>query len=247
MGKQASTILEMLLDGKEKESLVKENITFYQQTRNKLTYHSGVLEGIRLKEKQVELIGENAAVNLYGSEPVTIDDIDETKNHMKCFQYILDHVGEVITKEFIRTLHSMIKANTHSGARENIGSYKTKENPIGNMATTAPEQVETELSKLLEDYNQKEEIYIEDIFHFHSDFILISPFLDANGRIARMLMFKECLKYNITPFIIEDVHKSIYFRIIRDSREYVDLAMDLCLQEQKKYKVLVDLYKKKKW
>ncbi|MBD5088812.1 MAG: cell filamentation protein Fic [Clostridiales bacterium] len=241
------SVLEMLLDGKSDASRIMEYTTFYNLTKNKLTYHSGVLDGLRLSESQVGFIGESGGgVELYTNEPVTLDDIRETNNHFACFDYMLEHVTEPVTEEMLRQYHIIMKKDTYSASRENPGNFKVRKNMVGQLVTTEPKKVSEELTKLLEEYNSKDDIYVEDIFFFHRDLIKISPFPDCNGRIARMIMFKECLWLGITPVIIEDIEKSYYHRALKEGRKDIDICFGLCLQAQKRYDTMVALYHKKK-
>lgn len=241
------SVLEMLLDGKSKTSKIKEYRTFYNQTKIKLAYHSGALDGIRLTEGQVEFIGENGGgVDLYTNEPVTLNDIWETSNHFACFDYLLEHVTEPVTEDMLRQCHKIMKKDTHSGSKEKPGDFKTRRNTVGQIVTTEPEQVLEEISKLLEEYNNQKDIFVEDIFCFHCDLIKISPFPDCNGRIARLILFKECLRLGQRPFIIGNKQKSYYYRVLKDSRENKNMSLDLCMQEQKRYNNMVTLYRKKR-
>lgn len=243
---QGNKILEMLLKGRESKGVSGgEDSGFYQQTQTKLAYHSGNLDGIRLAESQVEFIHENGSVKLFGSEPVTLDDIQEVKNHFLCMDYLLDHVEEPLSEDLLKHCHKLLKEDTLTGGRTDTKAYKTKKNMAGNMPTTAPELVEEEIAVLLDNYESKEKKYIEDVFAFHCQLIGISPFTDGNGRIARMLLFKECLRHDITPFIIEDMQKVLYFKALRDGGKHFDMFADLCFQAQGKYKDLVQLFTKR--
>lgn len=243
---QENNILEMLQKGRESRGISGgEDAGFYQQTQIKLAYHSGNLDGIRLAESQIEFIHENGSVKLFGNEPVTLDDIQEVKNHFLCMDYLLDHVEDEVSEELLKYCHKLLKAGTLSGGRTDPEAYKTKKNMVGTMPATAPELVEKEIAELLAHYESMEKVYIEDVFAFHCQLIRISPFVDGNGRIARMLLFKECLRHGITPFIIEDIQKVMYFKALRDGGKHFDLYADLCFQAQDKYKDLVQLFTKR--
>lgn len=241
------SVLEMLLDGKSSSSKIIEYTTFYNLTKNRITYHSGAIDGLRLSERQVEFIGESGGgVDLYTNEPITLDDIRETNNHFACFDYILEHAEEPVTEEMLRQCHRIMKKDTYSSSREKAGDFKIRKNMVGQIATTDPDQVVQELSELLEEYNSKTKIYVEDVFFFHCDFIKISPFPDCNGRIARLIMFKECLRLGIRPIIIDDIEKTYYHRVLKDCRKNRNMSMELCLRAQKRYNSMVALYQKKK-
>lgn len=239
-------VVKMLLEGKKSKGVSKEEAGFYQQTQARLAYHSGYLDGIRLIRAQVDCICDNGSVNLLGNEMVTLDDIQETKNHFVCMDYILEHIEDEVTEDFIKECHVIMKKDTRSGQREDVREYRRKNLMNGTTPAVEPKQIESEMQKLLAAYGELEETYIENVFALHCGLIRISPFNNANGRIARLILFKECLKYKITPIIIEDMQKAEYYHALRSGETNFDACMDLCFQCQDTYRELVKLYVKKK-
>lgn len=140
---------------------------------------------------------------------VNVDDIIETVNHFQCFDYILDCAEEILTENIIKKIQSMLKSNTSDSRLEwfNVGDYKQRPNMVGDFKTTPPGKVKKEMQRLLFEYQQKDDISFEDIIEFHYNFEKIHPFQDGSGRVGRLIIFKECLKYNIIPFVIDERHK----------------------------------------
>lgn len=178
----------------EKEMKLKGGL--YHQTQIKLAYNSNRIEGSRLSEDQTRYIYETNTVNMEQDEAANVDDIIETVNHFSCFDYMLVHADEELTEEMIKEFHRLLKRNTSDERKEwfRVGDYKTKPNVVGDMKTTAPTKVISEIQKLLTDYHQKIDITIDNIVDFHYRFESIHPFQDGNGRVGRIIMFKECLK-----------------------------------------------------
>ena len=177
------------------------------------------------------------------TEVIELDDITEAINHFKLFDYILDTYNEEITLDYIIKLHKILKRNTSDEAnpKYNVGGFKVLPNIIGLVNviyTSAPENVESDLQKLLDQYYSLKEITIEDLITFHVRFERIHPLSDGNGRIGRILMFKECLKHNIVPFIIRDVNKAYYLRGLKEFDNDTAYLFDTCLAEQDYYKAL---------
>lgn len=199
-GIDKSTLLYIMQE--EKRMKLKGGI--YHQTQIKLAYNSNHMEGSRLTEEQTRYIYETNTVGL-DKEPANIDDIIETVNHFQCFDYMLDHAMDILSEDMVKHFHALLKANTSDSRLEwfNVGEYKQRPNMVGESKTTPPKQVKKEMEKLLFNYRQKESIGFEDIVEFHYCFEKIHPFQDGNGRVGRLIMFKECLKHNITPFIID--------------------------------------------
>lgn len=215
----------------------------YHQTQVKLAYNSNHIEGSKLTEDQTRYIYETNTIGLE-KEPANIDDIIEAVNHFGCFDYIIDHASETLTESIIKELHYILKVNTSDSRLEwfNIGDYKQKPNMIGDTQTTPPKQVQKEIQRLLFDYNQKDNITFNDIVEFHCRFEKIHPFQDGNGRVGRLIIFKECLKYNIVPFIIEESHKLYYYRGLKEFDSEQGYLIDTCLSAQDKYKELLEYF-----
>lgn len=215
----------------------------YHQTQIKLAYNSNHMEGSKLTEDQTRYIYET---NTIGSEkePVNIDDIIETVNHFQCFDYILDCAEEALTETIIKKIHSILKSNTSDSRLEwfCVGDYKQRPNMTGDSKTTPPGKVKKEMQQLLFEYQQKDEISFDDIVEFHYLFEKIHPFQDGNGRVGRLIIFKECLKYNIIPFIIDERYKMYYYRGLKEFENEKGFLTDTCLFAQDEYKELLEYF-----
>lgn len=227
-----STLLYRLRE--EKKIKLKGGI--YHQTQVKLAYNSNHMEGSRLTEEQTRYIYETNTIGL-DKEPANIDDIIETVNHFQCFDYILDCAEEILTENIIKKIHYLLKSNTSDSRLEwfNIGDYKQRANMVGDSKTTPPGKVKKEMQRLLFEYQQKDNIFFEDIIEFHYNFEKIHPFQDGNGRVGRLIIFKECLKHNITPFIIDEQHKLYYYRGLKEFQNERGYLIDTCLSAQDVY------------
>lgn len=228
----------------EKEAKLKGGI--YHQTQIKLAYNSNHIEGSRLTEDQTRYIYETNTVGLE-KEPVNVDDIMETINHFQCFDYMIDHTNDTLDERFIKDAHRILKTNTSDSRLSwfHVGEYKIRKNMVGDMKTTPPEKVKDEMNKLLMEYNKKTDITFEDILDFHVKFERIHPFQDGNGRVGRIILFKECLRYNIVPFIIEDDLKIFYYRGLKEWSSEKGYLTDTCLTAQDRYKVYLDYFEVK--
>lgn len=235
-----NTLLEMLKE--EKEMGLKGGI--YHTTQIKFAYNTNHIEGSKLSEEQTRYIYETNTIAPEGHEATSIDDIMETVNHFQCFDYMLDHVTEPLSEEIIKKFHFLLKTNTSDSRKAwfNVGEYKSRPNVVGNRHTTAPSKVQEELNRLISKYNSKENITIEDIIAFHHDFEVIHPFQDGNGRVGRLIMFKECLRHNITPFIIEETHKLFYYRGLQEFKTEKGYLIDTCLSAQDHYEQLMQYF-----
>jgi Fic family protein len=179
---------------------------------------------------------------------INVDDIVETINHFSCFRYLLKTASEPLNEFIIKEYHRILKAGTSDSQKDwfNVGEYKKLENMIGDKETTLPENVSKEMHVLLENYQQKNThaaYTIEDIITFHHDFENIHPFQDGNGRVGRLIMFKECLKNNIIPFIIDEEHKLYYYRGLKEYKKTPGYLVDTCLSAQDSYKEYLNYYK----
>lgn len=215
----------------------------YHQTQIKLAYNSNHIEGSQLTEDQTRYIYETNTIG-FDKEPANIDDIMETVNHFRCFDYMIDCVGNTLNEDFIKNTHKILKNNTSDSKLSwfNVGEYKARKNMVGDMETTSPEKVKIEISKLLNEYLKKQIITLDDILDFHVRFERIHPFQDGNGRVGRIIMFKECLKYNIVPFIIEDNLKMFYYRGLKEWNNENGYLRDTCLTAQDRYKAYLDYF-----
>ena len=234
------TLLEILQE--EKSSGYSGGI--YHKTQIELTYNSNHIEGSSLTHEQTEYIFET---NTLGTETgsVNVDDVIETANHFRLVSLIIDNAKSMLTEEFIKELHLMLKNGTSNSRKDwfAVGDYKKLPNEVGGMNTALPEEVSGKMKKLLNEYNAKEEKSFEDILDFHVKFEKIHPFQDGNGRVGRLIMFKECLKYNIVPFIIEDDLKMFYYRGLAEWETEKGYLRDTCLTAQDRYKVYLDYFR----
>lgn len=234
-----STLLYRLRE--EKKIKLKGGI--YHQTQIKLSYNSNHMEGSKLTEDQTRYIYETNTIGLE-KEPANIDDIIETVNHFQCFDYILDCADELLTEYIIKEIHAILKSNTSDSRLEwfNVGDYKQRPNMVGDSKTTPPSKVKNEMQRLLFEYNQKENISIDDIVEFHYRFEKIHPFQDGNGRVGRLIIFKECLKHGIVPFIIDERHKLYYYRGLKEFESERGYLTDTCLSAQDVYKEMLEYF-----
>ncbi len=215
----------------------------YHQTQIKLAYNSNHIEGSKLTEEQTRYIYETNTIGL-GKEPVNVDDIIETVNHFQCFDYILDYAEDILSENIVKKLHFMLKSNTSDSRLEwfRVGDYKQRPNMVGDSKTTPPGKVKKEIQQLLFKYQQKSSISFYDIMEFHYYFERIHPFQDGNGRVGRLIMFKECLKHNIIPFIIDERHKLYYYRGLKEFENEKGYLTDTCLSTQDEYGKLLSYF-----
>lgn len=216
----------------------------YHKTQIDLTYNSNHMEGSRLTHDQTRFIFETNTIGIE-NEVVNVDDIIETTNHFRCIDMIIDHVKTELNEKFIKELHFILKSGTSDSKKDwfAVGDYKKFPNEVGNMKTPLPEEVDNLMKDLLKEYNSKKEKTFEDILDFHVQFERIHPFQDGNGRIGRLIMFKECLKYNIVPFIIEDNLKMFYYRGLKEWNNERGYLVDTCLTAQDRYKACLDYFR----
>ena len=226
----------------EKESKLKGGI--YHKVQIELTYNSNYIEGSCLTHDQTRYIYETNTIGLT-NEVINVDDIVETANHFRCIDLIIDKANLNITENLIKQLHFILKNGT-TDSRKNwfvVGDYKKLPNEVGGRVTTSPEKVEDEVKSLIEWYNNIKNKTLKDIIEFHYRFECIHPFQDGNGRVGRLLMFKECLKYNIVPFIIDDKLKTFYYRGLKEWKQEKGYLIDTCLAAQDQFKVYLDYFR----
>ncbi len=223
----------------EKEMKLKGGI--YHQTQIKLAYNSNRMEGSRLSEDQTRYIYETNTIDMENGKPARVDDIIETVNHFQCFDYMLDHAEDFLTELMIKEFHKIMNSNTSDSRKDwfRVGDYKMKPNMVGDKKTTPPSKVKKEMAQLLEAYHEKKKISLEDIIDFHYRFESIHPFQDGNGRVGRLILFKECLKHNMTPFIINDLDKVCYYRGLNEYQMEKGYLTDTCLSAQDHYAELI--------
>ncbi|MBR3616702.1 MAG: Fic family protein [Bacteroidaceae bacterium] len=236
---KVSPLLEILR--REKESRLKGGI--YHRTQVDLTYNSNHIEGSRLTHEQTRFIFETNTVGVEG-ETLRVDDIIETTNHFRCIDFIIDKAGEKLTESFIKELHLLLKQGTSDSRKEwfVVGDYKLLPNEVGGNCTTAPADVHIEIKALLKEYNGKKRKSLEDIIDLHQRFEVIHPFQDGNGRVGRLVMFKECLANGLVPFIITDEQKMFYYRGLQEWGRVRGYLLDTCLTAQDNYKALLDYF-----
>ena len=233
-----------LLDILQEEKKRKYSGGIYHKTQIELTYNSNHMEGSRLTHDQTRYIFETNTIGIE-NEIINVDDVIETANHFRCIDIIIDQAKAPLSEKLIKELHLTLKNGTSDSRKEwfSVGDYKKLPNEVGGIETTAPEEVPVKIKKLLAEYNSKRNKTIDDIINFHVNFERIHPFQDGNGRIGRLIMFKECLKYNIVPFIIEDNLKLYYYRGLKEWNTQKGYLIDTCLTAQDKYKTYLDYFR----
>lgn len=225
----------------QKKTKFKGNLYHYSQVN--FAYNSNKIEGSKLTEDETEEIFETSSFIPKSDDSIKLDDLIEMKNHFRLFDYCLDIIDEPLSKEIIIKMNKILKRNTsdEDNPRYNIGGFKIVPNKIGliNVINTSePENVAKDIDNLLNEYNNKENITIEDIIDFHYQFETIHPFADGNGRVGRMIMFKECLKNNIMPFIVLNKDKPFYMRGLKNYKHDKMFLIDTIKHEQDLYDVL---------
>ena len=216
----------------------------YHKTQIELTYNSNHIEGSSLTHEQTRYIFETNTIDVENGS-INVDDVIETANHFRIVSLIIDNAKSTLTQEFIKKLHLLLKNGTSDSRRDwfVVGDYKKLPNEVGGMNTTLPGEVPEKMKELLDEYNAKEEKSLDDILDFHVKFEKIHPFQDGNGRVGRLVMFKECLKYNIIPFIIEDDLKMFYYRGLAEWETEKGYLRDTCLTAQGRYKAYLDYFR----
>lgn len=234
------TLLDILREQKEG----KYSGGIYHRTQIDLTYNSNHMEGSRLTRNQTRYIFETNTVGVE-NEVLNVDDVIETVNHFRCIDLVIDHADDILSEKFIKELHLTLKNGTSDSRKDwfAVGEYKKIPNEVGGMDTALPEEVADKMKTLLKEYNVIKEKTLEDILDFHVKFERIHPFQDGNGRVGRLIMFKECLKHNIVPFIIEDNLKLFYYRGLKEWDNEKGYLTDTCLTAQDKYKAYLNYFR----
>ncbi len=234
------TLLDILQDQKKN----KYSGGIYHKTQIDLTYNSNHIEGSRLTYDQTRYIFETNTIGVE-NEVLNVNDIIETVNHFRCVDVVIDNAKATLTEKFIKELHLILKTGTSDAGKAwfAVGDYKKLPNEVGGMETALPEEVNDKMKRLLSDDNSKKGKTLEDILEFHVRFERIHPFQDGNGRVGRLIMFKECLKYNIVPFIIDDDLKFFYYRGLKEWNQERGYLIDTCLAAQDKYKAYLDYFR----
>lgn len=216
----------------------------YHRTQVDLTYNSNRIEGSKLTQEQTRFIFETSTIGITG-EAINVNDIIETNNHFRCIDLIIEKAKTKLTESFIKELHFILKFNTSDSCKDwfRVGEYKKLPNEVGGTNTCLPMEVHQQMKELLNSYHAKKQKTIEDIISFHHDFECIHPFQDGNGRVGRLIMFKECLANNITPFIIDEELKWFYYRGLQEWNKVSGYLTDTCLTAQDKYRAVLEYFK----
>lgn len=235
-----ATLLSVLQ--REKQSRLPGGI--YHRVQIDLTYNSNHIEGSRLSREQTRFIFETNTIGIE-KQAVNVDDVVETANHFRCIDMVIDDANRALSQAMIKRLHEILKSGT-SDSRQDwfaVGEYKKLPNEVGGQETVAPEDVENLMRALLNAYNAKTRKTLRDLLDFHVQFESIHPFQDGNGRVGRLILFKECLKNDIVPFIITDDLKMFYYRGIREWKTEPGYLTDTCLTAQDHFKALMDYFR----
>ena len=218
----------------EKDGGIKGGI--YHKVQVNLTYNSNHIEGSKLTEDQTRRIFETNTIGAV--DEMNVDDIVETVNHFRCIDYVIDNAKRTLTQNMIKELHLMLKSGTADSrtAWFRVGDYKLRPNEVGGQVTCAPAEVPERMKALLSEYNAKEIKKIEDVVEFHQRFEKIHPFQDGNGRVGRLIMFKECLANNIVPFVINEERRWYYYRGLKEWESEKGYLMDTCLSAQDEFR-----------
>lgn len=243
-GKETSperTLLSVLRE--EKARKIKGGI--YHKIQIELTYNSNHIEGSRLTHDQTRFIYETNTIGMEKTSVLNVDDIVETANHFKCIDMIIDAANQPLSEAFLKSLHRTLKSGTSDSRKEwfAVGEYKKIPNEVGGRETTPPEQVAHQIKTLLSAYHQKKEKTLEELIAFHVAFERIHPFQDGNGRVGRLILFKECLRNQIVPFIIDDSLKMFYYRGLHEWHDEHGYLIDTCLTAQDRFKNDLDYFR----
>lgn len=234
-----NNILQILKE--QKESKLKGNL--YHNIQIKFSYNTNRIEGSQLSEEETRHIFEtNTIIN--NESTTNVDDIIETTNHFYLFDYMLDNIDMNLSEDLIKEYHKILKRGTSDERKDwfNVGEYKKLANEVGGIETTKPSDVSKEMKELLEWYHSIDKVTLEDIIEFHYRFERIHPFQDGNGRVGRMIMFKECLKHNVTPFIIDEKHKLFYYRGLKEYNNEKNWLIDTIKSGQDEFIKLVEQF-----
>ena len=230
-------ILQTLRDEKE----MKLSGRLYHELQVRMTYNSNHIEGSKLSEEQTRLIFETNTIDI--GDGIPVDDILETVHHFRAIDYVIDNAEVMLSEDVIKQLHFILKHDTKDSTLSwfAVGDYKKRANVVGGRETTRPSEVHKHMKALVDEYNAKKDVTIEDIIAFHAEFEYIHPFQDGNGRVGRLIALKECLSHNVTPFIIEDYKKNYYYRGLAEWRNEKGWLMDTCLDGQDAFVRILDM------
>ena len=246
LGKDPAVLMREVSDNKilqllREEKEMKLSGGLYHELQVRMTYNSNHIEGSRLSEDQTRLIFETNTIDV--GDGVSVDDIFETVHHFRAIDYVIDTAEEVLTEEIVKHLHFILKHDTKDSTLSwfAVGDYKKRANVVGGRDTAKPSEVHARMKELLEEYNAKENVTVEDIIALHAEFEYIHPFQDGNGRVGRLIALKECLRHNVIPFIIEDSKKNFYYRGLKEWRNEKGWFTDTCLDGQDTFVRLLDM------
>lgn len=232
---------QILLHRLREEKVARLKGGLYHATQTAFSYNSNRIEGSRLTEEQTRHIFETNSFIPTTGEAASVDDVIETVNHFICFDRVLDTAEAPLSEKLIKELHATLKSGTSDARRQwfKVGDYKSLPNTVGGVDTTSPEEVPAAMQQLLEDYKTLRSPTFEDIVAFHHAFEAIHPFQDGNGRVGRLIAFKECLKHGITPFIIDEQHKAFYYRGLSQFSHTPGYLLDTCRSAQDQFAAFV--------
>lgn len=236
-----NNLLETLRE--QKQMQLKGGI--YHKVQIDLTFNSNHIEGSRLTHDQTRYIFETNTIGVTNEEPLNVDDIIETANHFRCNDFIIEQAEKPLNEEMIKELHRLLKSGTSDSRKPwfNVGEYKQLPNEVGGMETSAPELVQTDMAALLAHYNGLETRTLDDLLDFHQRFEAIHPFQDGNGRVGRLILFKECLANGIVPFIITEELRFFYYRGLHEWPRIPGYLRDTCLTAQDTFKRILDYFR----
>lgn len=214
----------------------------YHEFQVRMTYNSNHMEGSALSEEQTRLIFETSTID--AEDGIPVDDILETVHHFRAIDFCIDHAEDILTEEIIKELHYILKHDTQDASLSwfAVGDYKRRPNVVGGHETTRPNDVPGKMNDLLRAYNSRESVTIYDIIAFHAEFEKIHPFQDGNGRVGRLIALKECLRWNVVPFIIEDSKKLYYYRGLSEWDHERGYLEGTCLDGQDTFRRLMELF-----
>ena len=239
--KREDTLLTRLQ--REKEQQISNGI--YHHLQIELTYNSNHIEGSQLTHDQTRYIFETNTIGVEKNTSINVDDIIETANHFRCIDAVIDNAVNLLTPEFIKTLHSILKTGTSDSRKDGfaVGEYKQLPNEVGGKPTTLPEDVPSAMETLFQSYESKTDISIRDIIDLHVRFEQIHPFQDGNGRVGRLILFKECLRHHIVPVIITDDLKYFYYRGLSEWSKEKGYLLDTCGTGQDRFCKVLDYFR----
>lgn len=236
------TLLQVL----RREDRLRVKGGIYHKVQVELTYNSNHIEGSRLTEDQTRYIYETNTVGaLKKYQGIRVDDVVETANHFRCIDYIIENANRKLSERMIKKLHFILKNGTSDSLEDwfNVGEYKKMPNEVGGMETTAPEKVAGEMNKLIKKYKARKVLDLHDLLAFHYEFERIHPFQDGNGRVGRLILFKECLRLDIIPFIIDEELKMFYYRGLREWPREPGYLLETCRAGQDKFQEYLEYYR----